>query len=813
MTLGDRAPLLPRHVEDANDARARANERAGGRTPSSRRARDVLATTTTEAYEAIEALRRRTGDAFTSVDDDGCARRARRVRGTAACALGALAIAGVASGSAKREGGIALRRERMAALGGGVQFGGALSSGGIADVLRSNVVDVNKLDYGSLAEFEFHPVSPDSVGGKAREWQEKYKDVTSPELPTGLRKVPVKTTVEAPVKTIKGEGDASELVNALAWTSGDKVNKVSWNDDDDDDDEGATLGKRTHSSRDSDMDSGFSLDELMLKSGQKGWAADDDDDDFPTRSTSRSSRSSLKDDEDDDEKVSKHSILNGHPFEEISLHGTTGSRSSGRAGAYPSDSRSGADTDDEYPNYPSHSTHTSSYPSHSTSTRSTSYPSHSSSYPSHSSSYPSHSTSTHSSSYPSHSTSTHSTSYPSHARASTSPSHEHELPQKRTSHKWYKDSDLLDLGEYDPETIDDFKFGEGLELPDGDAIEKVDIDTDRDDISRTKIADTTDSWSSNNGDDDDSSYPSRKDTSRASQGVEKKHLASLMDDLKIDVDLATSNRKVVSLHSNEKTKTVESLAKDLDKEAEEDLKSLRKSSMRDDDDDDDRKKSSSRDDEEDDIRRKSSSRNDDDDDIGRKSSSRDDDNANVGKKSSSRNDDDDDIGRKSSSRDEADSLDWSDDSSASTVTKVDKMSKEVAAKYLSKVKGHNSETHEEIRRTNPRLGAVEEEEEYDDASELQKTLGDHSQRRATAAALVEAATLANDDISSQSHSASLGGVHRWFSQRFKPATDEEIQKGGAWRKVFAKVFRGQSSYDKARNEIFQEGSEVKAPSL
>jgi hypothetical protein len=135
------------------------------------------------------------------------------------------------------------------------------------------------------------------------------------------------------------------------------------------------------------------------------------------------------------------------------------------------------------------------------------------------------------------------------------------------------------------------------------------------------------------------------------------------------------------------------------------------------------------------------------------------------------------------------------------------MSKELAAKYLSKVKGHNSKTHAEIKRSMPRLGAIEEENEseYDDVAAKVET--DHMQRRATAAKLVEAATTANDDLSTQAHSAGLGSTHRWISQRFKPATDEEIQHGGAWRKVFAKIFRGKASYDKARGEIFQESTE------
>ena len=801
MVAHDTSPLLPRHVDArALDAmRTFGDDHASGVTDAT--TGDGLSSTTRGARRAMHALASTTTHVLSCVDEDVCERRTRRVRTAALATIGALAIAGVARGGVV--GSSSSTVATSARLGQGLSFQGSAIAGigaaesrGIEDVLRGNVVDVTKLDYGFGARFG-RPVSPDSVGGKAMKWQEEYKDVTSPELPTGEHKTPSAAASsaskfsfnDAPRKS-RGSSDVSDLMSDLTMTTESKAakSKIRWNDDDDDDDDDANLGQHTSKH-------GSLMDELLKKPTAKGLVnkKDDDDEDKKKKLTTtrvKSSRS-IDDDDDDDQRRSshvvksthdrrdddrdikggKHSILNGLPFEEISLRGTrTTNRASGRAGAFPS----------AYPSSDRESARYSSYPS------------------SQSSSYPHHASKSHdddASSYPHHTSKFHDDDY------------DDDEPKKR--HRWYKQSDLLDLGEYDPETIDDFKYGEGLDLPDGDAIDKVDINADDDDVdmSRTKIMDVTDLYPSDESaypshdrahpshdsaypshdsaypshdsaypshkkrggypsDDDDSGYPN---TARAAQGKERNHLDHLMDDLRLDVKLATSrkrdiddddDKKMRRSNDDEKKKTrrsdddddkdVKSLAKKLDKDAEDDLKSL-------------------------------------------KSRARSSDNGREPK------------------RDKTESLDWSDDtessSKSSSGTKVGKMSKELAAKYLSKVKGHNSKTHAEIKRSMPRLGAIEEENEseYDDVAAKVET--DHMQRRATAAKLVEAATTANDDLSTQAHSAGLGSTHRWISQRFKPATDEEIQHGGAWRKVFAKIFRGKASYDKARGEIFQESTE------
>ena len=796
MVAHDTSPLLPRHVDArALDAmRTFGDDHASGVTDAT--TRDGLSSTTRGARRAMHALASTTTHVLSCVDEDVCERRTRRVRTAALATIGALAIAGVARGGVV--GSSSSTVATSARLGQGLSFQGSAIAGigaaesrGIEDVLRGNVVDVTKLDYGFGARFG-RPVSPDSVGGKAMKWQEEYKDVTSPELPTGEHKIPSAAASsaskfsfnDAPRKS-RGSSDVSDLMSDLTVTTESKAakSKIRWNDDDDDDDDddGANLGQ--HASK-----HGSLMDELLKKPTAKGLVNDKDDDDKKKKLTTtrvKSSKSidddadaddqrrsthvvkSSRDRRDDDRDIKggKHSILNGLPFEEISLRGTrTTNRASGRAGAFPS----------AYPSSDRESTRYSSYPS----SRSSSYPHHTfKSHDDDESSYPHHTSKSHN-----HDES----SYPHHTFKSHDDDYDDDEPKKR--HRWYKQSDLLDLGEYDPETIDDFKYGEGLDLPDGDAIDKVDINADDDDVdmSRTKIMDVTDLYPSDDSaypshdsaypskkkrggypsDDDDSGYPN---TARAAQGKERNHLDHLMDDLRLDVKLATSRKREIDDGNDKKTrrsddkeekktrrsdddddKDVKSLAKKLDKDAEDDLKSL-------------------------------------------KSRARSSDNEHEPK------------------RHNAESLDWSDDtessSKSSSGTKVGKMSKELAAKYLSKVKGHNSKTRAEIKRSMPRLGAIEEENEseYDDVAAKVET--DHMQRRATAAKLVEAATTANDDLSTQAHSAGLGSTHRWISQRFKPATDEEIQHGGAWRKVFAKIFRGKASYDKARGEIFQESTE------
>ena len=737
MRAHDASPLLPRHADDApretratttTTSRADDDVEVGpaGVTPAT--IRGAMCATTRRARRGMNALASASSRVVSCADDEVCERRTRRVRTAALCAIGALAIAG----GARRGAGSSAVTPASARLGDGTSFLGKSTAGvggvdarGIEDVLRGNVVDVSRLDYGVGARF-LRPVSPDSVGGKAVKWSEEYKDVTSPQLPTGVHKSSsTKPSVAAAATKIfhrddaapaaRDVADVSDLMSELTMTTDTNVAKGNVRWDDDDDDKGS-LG-REHPSKHSSL-----LDELMIKPPLAKNFANDDDDDGRTRSHSKRTTRDRRIDDDDASKGGKHSILNGRPFEEISLRGT--SRASGRAGQYPSA-------------YPSSDRASSRYPA---STKSSGYPS---SHSSHSSkSYPS-----------SHSKSNDWESSFPHSSSKSSRDYVDDDEPQHGRHKWYKQSDLLDLGEYDAETVDDFKYGEGLDLPDGDAIKKVVISAeDDDDVSRTKVMDVMDRYPSDDG----------VNTARAAQGKEQHHLDHLLDDLRTDVKLAKSHKrdggddddeKKPRHHDNddddEKKKRhhddVKSLANKLDKDVEDDLKSL------------------------------------------------------MSKRSSEE--------KREPRNDEAESLDWSDDAStkSSSGTKVGKMSKEVAAKYLSKVKGHNSKTHAEIKRTMPRLGAVEEESEYEDeAVKAFSTSEDHVQRRATAAKLVEAATVANDDISSQSHSAGLGSTHKWESQRFKPATEEEIKNGGAWRKVFAKIFRGKASYDKARGEIFQD---------
>ena len=139
-------------------------------------------------------------------------------------------------------------------------------------------------------------------------------------------------------------------------------------------------------------------------------------------------------------------------------------------------------------------------------------------------------------------------------------------------------------------------------------------------------------------------------------------------------------------------------------------------------------------------------------------------------------------------------------SSSDSKTKVGKMSRETAAKYLSKVKGHNEETHRKLRRTAPKLGAVEMEEDdlYDEPIAESSSLGGHSRRHETIAKVVEAATVQNAQ-SENSQAPELGKKH---SPHFQSASNEELRKGGAWRDVFPKMIGGRKSYEQIRRQIF-----------
>ena len=144
-------------------------------------------------------------------------------------------------------------------------------------------------------------------------------------------------------------------------------------------------------------------------------------------------------------------------------------------------------------------------------------------------------------------------------------------------------------------------------------------------------------------------------------------------------------------------------------------------------------------------------------------------------------------------------------SSAESKTKVGKMSRETAAKYLSKVKGHNEETHRKLRRNVPKLGAVEMEEDdlYDEPIAESSSLGGHSRRHETIAKVVEAATVQNAESEIAEQTPELGKKR---SVHFTPASPEEVRRGGAWRDVFSKMVGGRKSYERIRQQIFGNGN-------
>jgi hypothetical protein len=72
------------------------------------------------------------------------------------------------------------------------------------------------------------------------------------------------------------------------------------------------------------------------------------------------------------------------------------------------------------------------------------------------------------------------------------------------------------------------------------------------------------------------------------------------------------------------------------------------------------------------------------------------------------------------------------------------MSEAAAAKYLSKVKGHNEKTHEKLRRSIPKLGVEEEVNDAYDAIDEDSEEDGHNIRHENVAKVVEAAEMQNE---------------------------------------------------------------------
>jgi len=365
------------------------------------------------------------------------------------------------------------------------------------------------------------------------------------------------------------------------------------------------------------------------------------------------------------------------------------------------------------------------------------------------------------------------------------PHHKHDIDENDANdvEVFYKKKDLLDLGEYDQETIDDFKYGRGLApRDDSQHLHGIAVDTHAD-VSTY---------------DGDNKYPGGYPGGRypgSSNG--EVDMDSLMASL--SVSAKDAEKHAAERRKDQKTNSKSKKSATLKKTStplkgidwSEDSKSSKKSKT---------SKSASK-------AKKSTGGALSRDDWSEKApvaKSKAKSHKTAGKiKSISWSDSP--APEKKSTSTSASKKKKSTSSSAESKTKVGKMSRETAAKYLSKVKGHNEETHRKLRRTVPKLGAVEMEEDdlYDEPIAESSSLGGHSRRHETIAKVVEAATVQHDESEIAQQAPDLGKKH---SVHFTPASPEEVRRGGAWRDVFSKMVGGRKSYEKIRQQIFGNGN-------
>ena len=103
------------------------------------------------------------------------------------------------------------------------------------------------------------------------------------------------------------------------------------------------------------------------------------------------------------------------------------------------------------------------------------------------------------------------------------------------------------------------------------------------------------------------------------------------------------------------------------------------------------------------------------------------------------------------------------------------MSEAAAAKYLSKVKGHNEKTHEKLRRSIPKLGVEEEDvnDAYDAIDEDSEEDG-HNIRHENVAKVVEAAEMQNEASGSGIPREAALGRKQSERRGLQPATTRRI---------------------------------------
>ena len=763
MAMDDRAPLLPERARDVETASG--SGRPGRREAAGTRARDVAIA----IGDACERAKARANAILGACErEEVCEGRTRRVRTAAAATLGAMMIC-------------AARATTTGASARGVASLGEGGGDWTSELVRDNALDVRTLDFGDFQTDVAREVDPDRTGGLAKRWALDYAEVTQPEVAYDPHFSPPSTIHHHATIHHSRHHHASAAIGAsqAAVPAAVPIALARFE----------TPVARPAAPKNADFVGDFVGDIVNLIKTGSGEKQYENAPDLgkPSKLSDDISLADLMVDADDAEKhKAGKSWVREEPKAKTVEHKSNDKASSAE----------GKETHVKHADNPTKKSTMKSTVKHSEADDSRLKSSHASSKKSNKlDSMVFNELSFNRKKKPTslkERVQSHLDRLMSRTRGRSSrderssrgsgklkqyPHHIYDVDENDANdvNVFYKQKDLLDLGEYDQDTIDDFKYGRGLTPRGGSGhLDGLTVDTNID-ISNYPATDGS------------NAYPSRS----ARTGKHEEENVD-MDDLMSSLQVTS---KDVSKHVERRKR---------DRAAENKKKPSSKASRLSDDDWSDEPLSTSK--ESPHKSKKASALSDDDwsdePKTTRKTAVRPSSSASTRKKATTK----------------SKSLDWSDapepTAKASTHTqsrssdrsgaKVGKMSEAAAAKYLSKVKGHNEKTHEKLRRSIPRLGVEEEDvnDAYDAIDEDSEEDG-HNIRHENVAKVVEAAEMQNEaSASGFSREAALG---RKQSERrgLQPATTEELQQGGAWRKVFNKVFHGsRASYEKAREQIF-----------
>ena len=718
--------------------------------------------------KASMALRAMRTNVMTYCDEEEvCARRTTRVRRVTLASTGVLALccAAAASGSTRAGAGIGTNHRRPA-LGGESSVDSALD-----DLFTTNRISELKLEYGDGVRVR--PVDPTKTGGKAKKWAEEYKDVIEAKetydpdfgreghvFDRHARGLDTEMfSANEPIGQHNAVGGAS---GGAAPQGGDEFDALSTGLSDSveiDDSLVVGLGAKEH-----DID----MDDLMVDAGsvsehiKKGKKEKSSGAKKEERSNSKKSSSS-DDDDEDEHRASKGAAKSTRDKHKESKQQHYAKK---KVQKKPSAaSRADAIKDMTFDEIGLKTSKKSLMQQIKDLKERLKHPKSANRRRGRLSQYPHH-------------------------------SKDQDENDENDSEVFYKKSDLLDLGEYNQATIDDFKYGRGLEPRHSGTIHSLTVDD----------VDVSNYPSSGDG---SVHYPSRT-ASAGDIENDPDALQSLMSSLHVTAKKANSHAK-----SRKKQQKVERAA-DERQEKREDAKVAKKAESLDWGSGGGSKSADALDWSGASTKKSGSSTKKDALDWSDGASS------SASHKLSAKNSKKTNTAVKAKSTKTAKHVDESpkhkhESSSSSSSssqsnkpkgersTKIGRMSKEMAAKYLSKVKGHNEETHKSLRRVNPKLGATKkssvpvDDDLYEDASPTTSETRlpkEHNERHKTVAEVVEAAAQEEET----SHKAALGrkpsAIHH-----LKHATAAEVQRGGAWRRIFSKIFRGKE-YSAAREHIF-----------